>query len=254
MIDALIIEDEKPALDYLQTILTDNYPDIRIIGVAPSVTSGVDWFNNNKMPDLVFMDIQLSDGLSFEIFDSVKINCPIIFTTAYEEYAIKAFKVNGVDYLLKPIKLKELDFAVHQYKKMKSSYLEEDRYFKLDSIAKMLSGNFKKRFVVHIGARIKFIQSEDIVAFYSLEKATYIHTVEGSSYPIDYSLDQLEELLDPTKFFRINRKYIVSINQIKDVLVYSQRKLKVNLFKLESDDLTVSRNRISDFKKWLEAE
>jgi len=256
MIKALIIEDEKPAIDHLMGLITGSKFQITISDTLNSVSSAIEWFSNHEMPDLVFLDVQLADGISFEIFSYVKITCPIIFTTAYQEYAIKAFKVNTVDYLLKPILKEDFEMSIEQYFE-KTNLLgnKSNQYtfdFKMDSILNTLTKQYKSRFVINIGSRIQSIEVLSISCFRSLEGDTYLIDFQGKSYDIDYSLDQLESLLDPQFFFRVNRQYIINIKAIKDIISYSINKLKINLLNLNNDDLTVSRYRIKEFKAWLE--
>jgi len=256
MIKTLIIEDEKHAVDHLKELITRSKFNFTIIGTLNSVGSAIEWFINNDIPDLVFLDIQLSDGISFELFSHVKINCPIIFTTAYQEYAIKAFKVNTIDYLLKPILKEDFDLAIKQYftktKLFEKSAKDQEFDFKIDNLMNALTKQFKSRFVVNIGLHIKSIEVAEISCFKSIEGDTFLIDNQGKSYDINYSLDQLENLLDPQNFFRINRKFIININAIIDIITYSITKLKVNLKNIKDDELTVSRNRIKEFRAWLE--
>lgn len=255
MIKALIIEDEQLAVDYLKTTIKQVKPDIEIIGNIDSVESAVAWFNSNPLPDLLFLDIQLSDGLSFEIFNYVDVKCPIIFTTAYEEYAIKAFKVNSLDYLLKPIKPQDLKNAIDKYlnlTKTDNDWLINDLQLKVDQMSRMLTKQYKTRFIVNVGLHIKTTETQKINCFYSLAKGTYLQDENGKSYDINYSLDQLEPLLDPQQFFRISRQYIVNINSIKDIIAYSGRRYKLKLNNSNDDDILVSRAKVNKFKVWLD--
>ena len=253
MIKALIIEDEKLAAEHLQNQINRNHPDIKIIDITGSISNSVNWLNNNSMPDLIFLDIQLSDGLSFEIFNRVNITCPIIFTTSYEEYALKAFKVNSIDYLLKPVNEQDLSFAINQF--MSQSIKEKPDpvlKYKVEKMMNMLINQFKTRFIVNAGVHIRSIEVEKINCFYSFGKATYLLEDKGKSYDINYSLERLEELVDLRLFFRVNRKYLININSISDIISYSKRKLKIIVDNVKDDDILVSRSRISDFKNWLE--
>jgi DNA-binding LytR/AlgR family response regulator len=256
MIKALIIEDEKLAVDHLIKLISGSKFQFTIAGTLNTVSSAIDWFGKNEMPDLVFLDVQLADGISFEIFSYIKITCPIIFTTAFQEYAIKAFKVNTVDYLLKPILNEDFELAIEQYFEKTNLLGNTNKQysfdFKMDSILNTLTKQYKSRFVINIGLRIQSIEVQTISYFKSLEGDTYLIDFQGKSYDIDYSLDQLESLLDPQFFFRINRQYIINIKAIKDITSYSINKLKINLLNLNNDDLTVSRHRIKEFKSWLE--
>lgn len=255
MIRVLIIEDEIPAAEYLQKIITSSDFDIQIEGILNSVKAATRWFNNSIHPDLVFMDIQLSDGLSFDIFNYTKINCPVIFTTAYEEYAIQAFKVNSIDYLLKPVSIEALSYAVRKFlsqANQKTPFPQEQLNFQVDQVMNLLTKKFKTRFVVNAGMHIKSIDVESISCFYSLEKTTYLQDFSGKSYDLSYSLEQLEELIDPEIFFRINRKYLVNRNAIVDIISFSPNKLKIKMKQLTDDDIFISRGRLKDFRAWLE--
>lgn len=253
IIKALIIEDEKPAASHLVKLLHESGYDIKVLQIVDSVSQTVEWFKNNPSPDIMFLDIQLADGLSFDIFNQLDIECPVIFTTAYEEYAIKAFKVNSIDYLLKPIGIEELNFALGKFikktpKEAPAKLLSE----KVDQLMHMLTHTYKSRFIVNAGPRIHSIDTMNINYFYSLGKSTFLYGNTGKSYDIRYSLDQLETLLNPKQFFRISRKYIVNIEAIQDIIAYSNTRLKLILKRSAGDDIIVSRSRIREFKEWLE--
>ncbi len=255
MIRALIIEDEQLAVDYLKTMIKQVSNDIEIIGNLDSVESAVAWLSKNPLPELIFLDIQLSDGLSFEIFDHVEVKTPIIFTTAYEEYAIKAFKVNSLDYLLKPVRADELAKAIDKFKNL--SNVENDRLIralkgKVDLMSRLLTNQYKSRFIVNAGLHIRTIETLNVSCFYSLAKGTFLQDENGKSYDIDYSLEQLETLLDPGPFFRISRQYIVNINAIKDIIAYSGRRFKLKIANSTNDDILVSRAKVNEFKEWLD--
>jgi DNA-binding LytR/AlgR family response regulator len=250
----LIIEDEKPAAEWLRQLILKFNSDISILAVCDSVSAAVDWFQKNPAPDLVFMDIQLADGLSFEIFERTKVDCPVIFTTAYEEYAIKAFKVNSVDYLLKPISYDEL---VNAFRKFENRFKSETSapavtVELLSKVREMLRKQYKTRFVIKVGEHLKSIPVEDILFFYSLEKATFLCTKDFKSYLVDYSLDHISEMVDEHRFFRINRKYILSNNSISDIVFYSNSRLKIKLKKPDEDGIIVSRDKVAAFKEWLD--
>lgn len=253
MIKTLIIEDEKAAEDQLRRIIGQHFPAIEVIGCIDSIENSIEWFTKNKEPDLILMDIQLADGLSFEIFNHVDFKCPVIFTTAYEEYTLKAFKVNSIDYILKPVNKESLGFAVEKYKKFFQNH-DTGNEFKsnIEAAMKMLVSEHKKRFVVTAGKHIKSIETKDIICFYSLEKATFLMDIEERSYDINYFLGQLEEILNPSKFFRINRKYIINIDYILDMVYYSKRKIRIRMKGLDDEEIFVSRNRVKDFRYWLE--
>jgi DNA-binding LytR/AlgR family response regulator len=250
--NVLIIEDEKPAARRLSRMLAEL--DIEVQQMLYSVEESLKWLQNNTHPDLIFLDIQLSDGLSFEIFEEIDVKSAIIFTTAYDEYALKAFKLNSIDYLLKPIDDDELTAAVQQFKKQQPK--ETDVQVNLDDIRKLLVNpvdrKFKKRLSIKVGQHIKIIHIDEIECFYSENKSTYIHTTENRNYLLDHSLENWQEQLDPEQFFRVNRTYIVHINAIKDIIAYSNSRLKLMLHSYNEQEIIVSRERVKDFKNWID--
>jgi DNA-binding LytR/AlgR family response regulator len=248
--NCFIVEDEIVATEKLVGLIKKYDQSANITGIVQSVKNAVKWLNSNQAPDLIFMDIQLADGLSFEIFEQTIVKTPVIFTTAYDEYALKAFKLNSIDYLLKPIDPGELKNAIDKFKENNSPKEIPAQVF--DSIMYSLTKKYKNKFVMIVGEHIKVFTTEDIQCFYSMEKYTFLQNNSGRDYAINYSLDQLEDLLDPAQFFRINRKFIVSFSAISDIISYSNSRLKVKLKSNESDDLLVSREKVQDFKKWLE--
>lgn len=241
----LIIEDEKPAARLLQRKLEKL--DVTVETMLHSVEESVQWFENNPHPDLIFLDIQLSDGLSFEIFEKIDIKSAIIFTTAYDEYALKAFKLNSIDYLLKPIDEDDLETAVSKFKSRLPKAATESSNLQLDfeQIRQMLSNPFektyKKRFTVKIGQYLKVITTEEIECFFSENKGTYIHTYDNRDYLIDSTLEILEQELDKKDFFRVSRKFIVPLKAIKEIQVYTNSRLKVILPSYKDDEVIVSR-------------
>jgi two-component system, LytTR family, response regulator LytT len=249
--NCLIIEDEKVAAERLFGLIRNYDQSIDIKGIIQSVVKSIEWLNNHQVPDLIFMDIQLADGLSFEIFEQTIVKTPVIFTTAYDEYALKAFKVNCIDYLLKPIDQVELNNAINKFKE--NNTLKEIPTQVFDSILHSLTKKYKNKFVLKVGEHIKVFTIEDVQCFYSMEKCTFLQNISGRDYAISYSLDQLEDLLDPAIFFRINRNYIVSFSAISDIISYSNSRLLVKLNSNESKDSIVSREKVQDFKKWLES-
>ncbi len=248
----IIIEDEKPAARLLQRKLEKL--NIRVDVMLHSVEESIAWFSNNAHPDLIFLDIQLSDGLSFEIFEKIDIKSAIIFTTAYDEYALKAFKLNSIDYLLKPIDEDELEVAVTKFK---TNFSKPETNLQLDfeQIKKMFQNpfdkNFKTRFTVKIGQQLKVILIEEIECFFSENKGTYIHTLDNRNYLIDSTLEVLEQDLDPKNFFRISRKFIVPLKSIKEILLYSNSRLKIILPTYKEEEVVVSREKVQEFKTWI---
>lgn len=247
----LIIEDEHLAADKLKRLLLEIDSEIQILAMLESVVDSANWLSNNPAPDLIFMDIQLDDGISFEIFDTVKVKTPIIFTTAYNEYAIKAFKVNSVDYLLKPITKNNLKLAIEKFKQFHHDDFKQIK--KIDQLYEQLVRSYKTRFFVKIGTHFHSISTNDIACFFIRERGTFIKTLVGKNLNIDHSLDQVQKMLDPAHFFRINRNYIINIDSISDILSYSSNRLKITLRNFEHiEDLVVSREKTSDFKNWLD--
>ena len=246
----IIIEDEKPAARRLQRMLSRL--DIEAETMLHSVKESVDWFNSNPHPDLIFLDIQLSDGISFEIFEHVEVESAIIFTTAYDEYALKAFKLNSIDYLLKPIDEEELVTAIDKFKYNRKANSDNINMHELRSLLNISSGKkYKMRFTAQVGQHLKLVEVSDIACFFSENKATFIHSFSGRNYPIDLSLENLEPELDPKKFYRVNRKCIVNINAIKDIISYTNSRLEIKLNHFAEFQIIVSRERVKDFKEWL---
>jgi len=250
--NVIIIEDEKPSARRLQRML-DKY-NVNVKEMLHSVEESTAWFKNNEHPDLIFLDIQLSDGLSFEIFDLVEIKSSIIFTTAFDEYALQAFKLNSIDYLLKPIDEEELESAVRKYQEMNSK--PKNIQIDFDDIKQLLTNplerEYKKRFTTKIGQHLKMINIDEIECFYSENKGTYAHTVDGRDYLLDTTLEKLELELSPKIFFRISRKYYVNINSIKDIISYTNSRLELKLNNYHEQEVIVARERVKDFKLWLE--
>lgn len=244
---AVIVEDEKPAARRLQRMLNKEGLEVEIM--LHSVTEGVEWFSKNEAPDLIFLDIQLSDGLSFEIFEQVEVKSAVIFTTAYDEYALKAFKLNSIDYLLKPIDEEELHVAIQKFKKLKKNSVD----FDVQHIKELLTGKtYKTRYTVNVGQHLKIMETDEISCFYTENKATYLQNAEGRNYVMDTTLDTLEKELNTDHFFRINRQAIIQLKAIEDIIAYSNSRLKINLKNFKTFELIVARKRVKDFKNWLE--
>lgn len=246
----LIIEDEQPAVQKLIRLLREVDPSVEIIAVLRSVEEATNWFLSNPDPELIFMDIQLEDGLCFEIFEQCRINVPVIFTTAYDEYALKAFKVNSVDYLLKPVRPEELKEAMDKFKRIHHPAKEKAD---LETIIRQLQPQIKERFLVQVGEQYRSIPASSISCFFILERNTFILTDQGKSYPIEYSLDKVEQIVNPKLFFRVNRHFIVNFHAIREIIKYSSHRLKImlNSDKEPETEIIVSRERVSEFKEWL---
>ncbi len=248
--NVLIIEDENLAADKLEQMLKEVNPSIHVLAKIGSIKESVKWLFQHTA-DVIFLDIQLSDGISFSIFEQVTINTPIIFTTAYDQYAIKAFQVNSISYLLKPIRKTDLADSIKKYQTLKSAFSID-----FDMLLANIQGrepDFKKRFLIQIGEKIRKIEVSEIAYFYILDKGVYLRTYQGNNYPVEFTLDKLETILNPHVFFRINRKYIVNMESIANMIAYSRSRVKLELKpKVEdADDTIVSIDRSADFKKWL---
>lgn len=245
----IILEDETRAANHLERLLAKVAPNMTVVARLESVRDGLKYLQNYPEPDLIFSDIQLADGLSFEIYKQVSVRCPIIFTTAYDHYAIEAFKTNGIDYLLKPIEEERLRQSIEKVRHFSPGLVLE----KLLAMNNPTSEKaYKTRFMVKVGDKIKSVQADDILAFYSQEKATFIRTTDAHTYCIDYALDQLEPMLDPEKFFRINRKYIVSIDACTNILAWTNSRLRLKIDGIDDPDIIVARERVVEFKNWLD--
>lgn len=246
----IIIEDEKPAARLLQRKVEKL--GLQVSQMLHSVEEALEWFSSHKHPDLIFLDIQLSDGLSFEIFEKIDIKSAIIFTTAYDEYALRAFKLNSIDYLLKPIDEDDLAIAIEKFKSRQASNIVN---LDFEAIKNMLvnpiSKVYKNRFSVKIGNQIKVITIDEIECFYSENKGSYLHTFDNRDYVLDYSLEQIEVELNPSEFYRVNRKFIVALKAIKEIQMHSNSRLKIMLASYKQEEIIVARERVSDFKSWI---
>ncbi|MCF0073552.1 LytTR family DNA-binding domain-containing protein [Dyadobacter sp. CY261] len=245
----LIIEDEGPAARRLTQLLNETMPGSQIHGNLDTITSAIQWLQTHSEPDLIFLDIQLADGISFEIFEKIKVNSPIIFCTAYDQYAIRAFKLNSIDYLLKPIDPEELEQALHKFRSGR-----KEPVVSLEQIRNLILPMprvFKNRFLVKIGERIQTIDVQDIGFFFSEDKVTFLKTAAGKKFIVDYTLDEVEDMVSPETFFRLNRKYISAISAVKEVFTYSNSRLKVHLSNCADNDILISRERMGAFKNWL---
>jgi len=249
----LIIEDEPQAAELLASLIVKLQPEIHIEAQLDSVKASVEWISKNPSVNLIFMDIQLADGLSFEIFDKTEVRAPVIFTTAYNEYALKAFKVNSIDYILKPIDKEELSAAFKKYQTLTQQPTTPNKM--LESIGyaiQMLTKKYKERFVIKVGEHLKSLEVKEILFFFSLEKTTFAQTRDGRKHILDFTLDQLEGLLDPTQYFKINRKYIVSMACIQDMISHTNSRIKLVLKTSDDVDVIIARERVQEFKQWLD--
>lgn len=245
----LIIEDELPSARLLQRKLDGL--GYAVSAVLQTVEESIEWFMSNAEPDLLFMDIQLADGISFEILEQIKPNSAIIFTTAYDEYMLRAFKQNSVDYLLKPIEDEELKNAIEKFLQFRRPSPQFD-LASLEELFRNTSLTYKERFTIKIGQSLKIVTTQQIECIYSENKGTYLYTKENGNYLLDQTLDALTPQLSPKDFFRVNRSTIVQFNAIKTIAIHSNARLKIYLNHYESDELIVSREKVTAFKKWLD--
>jgi two-component system, LytTR family, response regulator len=248
----LIVEDEKLSAQKLQGMLQKIIPHAKILQITDSVASTLDYLNNCQPIDLGFFDIQLSDGISFEIFENTRVAFPVIFTTAFNEYAIRAFKVNSIDYLLKPVNGAELRAAIEKFN---NGYAPAPSALSSEAVAKalsMLTNSYKNRFVVKVGEHIRLVPVEEIALFFSSEKYTFVRTFDDRDYDIDFTLEQVMDTVNPNQFFRVSRRHIIALSAIKDIIAYSGSRFKVKLNVSTEEDVLVSRDRTSEFKVWLD--
>ena len=245
----LLVEDEELALEHLERQLLELEPEIEIMGRFDTVSQTVQFLQSNEV-DLLFLDIHLADALSFTIFDQVEVKTPVIFTTAYDQYTLKAFKVNSIDYLLKPIDKEELKSAIEQYKS-----IVEPRQINWQDLQKMMSAqsqqNYQKRFLVNRRDKILTVKIEDVAYFEGEDRYTYLMRKDGKKFIIDYKLNELEDLLDPDQFFRLNRSFIAHLDAIEKIVVVSNSRVKVHLNPPNSRDIVVSTQNTRNFKLWL---
>jgi two-component system response regulator LytT len=251
MTGTLIIEDEEPAALRLKNLLASLDHNIEILAILDTVQSAIKWLENHPQPDLIMLDIQLGDGLSFEIFRKVKVNSYIIFTTAYDEYAIKAFELNSIDYLLKPVDKSKLSLSLAKYRELQSITQSVDIGKLLETIGSK-NDNFKKRFVVSIANKIKVVETSEIAFFYSKEKNTFLFTMDSRFYPLEFSLDSLEQLLNPEQFFRISRQHLVSLKCISKIDILSKSRIRIETNPPAGEEMLVSSARTADFRIWLD--
>lgn len=249
----LIVEDEELAVKKLRKTLLATDDSIEVTGVTDSIKTTVEWLQSNPQPDLILMDIELADGQSFEVFNLTEVKSPVIFTTSYDEYALKAFKVNSVDYLLKPIQQEELQAALNKFRKLTSSQKSD---LSLDSLVRELQQKlqpkeFRKRFLVKQGQKLVSVEVEDIAYFYSDGRLNFFKTTDNRKFVVDYTMDELEDMLDPEQYFRISRSFYVSVNSIDKIEDYFGNRLILQLKPMVDKEALVSREKVTDFKKWM---
>ncbi len=251
----LIIEDEAPAFRRLQKILEEVIPDVQIVDVIDSVEEAVKWMRNHQLPDLLFMDIQLSDGISFEIFDQVTIDKPVIFTTAFDEYMLKAFKVNSIDYLLKPIKKEDLERSFRKYESLKTQFGHVGPLIDMGSLLHQIRAEdkqYKSRFLVKQGEKLISIETSHIAFFYTANGVVHLLTNQNRNYLMDQTLEEINLQLDPKMFYRANRQFIVQFAAIAHVERYYKGKLLVETTPSAPESVIVSAEKAAEFKKWLD--
>jgi DNA-binding LytR/AlgR family response regulator len=249
----LIVEDEDLAVKKITKTLHEVNASAEIVGVTDSIDSTASWLQNNVTPDLILMDIELSDGQSFEIFSRIQVKSPVIFTTSYDEYALKAFKVNSIDYLLKPIQKEDLRAALNKYEQMKQAYTPA---LNMDTLVKELQQKlqpkeFRKRFLVKHGQKLVSIDIEEIAYFFSDGRLNFFKTYDNRKFVVDYTMDELEDMLDPERYFRISRSFYVSVNSIDQIHDYFGNRLILGLKPDLDKEAIVSREKVTDFKKWM---
>jgi DNA-binding LytR/AlgR family response regulator len=249
----LIVEDEPQAASRLEKLVREIVPAALILDTLDTVKRAVKWLSNNPPPDVILMDIQLADGISFQIFEQIRVSTPVIFTTAYDEYAVRAFKVNSVDYILKPVDKDELAAAFEKLTTKMPSSITPELLEQLGFALKGLNKKFKSRFVIKVGEHLRTIEVDTILFFYSQEKTTFCVCTDNRSSILDYTLDELTNMVDPQKYFRINRKYLVSSASIKDIISYMNSRLKLVLKNSTDTDIIVAREKVQEFKMWLDA-
>lgn len=249
--DVVIVEDERLSADKLIRMLHKADPSINLLASIDSVKNGLQWFRENSPPDLLFLDIQLNDGTGFDLLKEIQHSPPVIFTTAYDQYAIRAFKFNSVDYLLKPLNQDELEQALEKYNQADHDNTPRNHtnFGKIDSI---INGEFKKRFLIKVGEQYQSVDVAEIAYFMYDDGLTYVHTKDKRKLPIDHSLENLENMLHPLEFFRINRKLLVSLGAINQIHTYFNSRLLLKLIPETVDDVVVSRDRVGDFKRWMD--
>lgn len=248
----LIVEDEPMAAARLAQLVTELEPAASVVARLDSIKQTVSWLNNHASPDLILLDIQLADGISFQIFNEVTVSCPVVFTTAYNEYALKAFKVNGIDYILKPIDKEELKAAFEKFKRLTTQAGQANLTESIANALELLTKKHKTRFIIKIGEHLRSIEIADILFLFSQDKTTFAQTTDGRKHVLDYTMEQVEDVLDPNKFFRISRKYIVTASSIHDMINYTNSRLRLILKTSDDKEIIVARERVQEFKSWLD--
>lgn len=248
----LVVEDEPLAAEKIIGYINELIPEAAAEGPITNIEEGIHWFENHDEPDVIISDIMLADGLCFEIYKSIHIKCPVIFTTAYDEYAIRAFEVNSVDYLLKPISKDKLEASLKKITALPGKTQEDIDFNKLAELLRQTSKTYKSRFLVKIGQKIKAVPTNKIAYFFTQDKLSFIVSHQGEKFPVDYSLEEIDAMVDPDYFFRINRKYVVHIEAVKEIHPYFKGRLKLNLKPDVDEDIVISSEKTPSFKAWLD--
>jgi DNA-binding LytR/AlgR family response regulator len=249
----LIIEDEPQAAARIEKLIKEIIPEGEVVEKLDTVKRSVEWLKKNPPPDLILLDVQLADGISFDIFQHCRVNSPVIFTTAYDQYAMRAFKLNSIDYILKPIDKAELAAAVQKFRDLSGSRQgNEEMMNNIHTAFQMLMKKYKTRFVIKVGEHIRTIEVDDVRYFFSQDKTSFCATKENRNFVLDFTMDQLEGLLDPRQFFRINRKYIVRAGCIQDIITHTNSRLKILLKGSDDNEIIVARERVQEFREWLD--
>lgn len=246
----VIIEDEKPAAEKLKKALIEYNSSIEVVAMPGSLKESVEWVKQNEAPELMFMDIELSDGISFRLFEQCKIDCPVIFTTAYDDYWQEAFEHNSIDYLLKPIKQNKLEAALNKYGKLKQ-YFASNYQGLVEWQQNIANSKYKKRFLVKRGVDYVSLKTEDIAYFYAAHKLVCMVDAKSNKFILDRSLSDIEKEIDPSQFYRVNRKYLVNLNAIKRIKAHSKSKLLLEVAPLVSDEIIISQENVTAFKEWM---
>jgi two-component system response regulator LytT len=253
----LIVEDEELAVKKIQKTLSGVDPNANVVGITDSITATVDWLNKNPSPDLILMDIELSDGQSFEIFTRVEVKSAVVFTTSYDEYALKAFKVNSIDYLLKPIQKEDLESALQKYRQMKNMYASgRTPDLNVDNLVKELRQKlqpkeYRKRFLVKHAQKLVSIEVEEIAYFFSDGRLNFFKTYDNKKFVVDYTMDELEDMLDPERYFRISRAFYIAVDSVDQIHDYFGNRLLLHLKPAVDKEALVSREKVAEFKKWM---
>lgn len=246
----IIVEDERLTAQRLEQLLNEHHTDVEVVAILPSLESSRKWFSENEPPDLIFLDIQLNDGTGFDLLQSFETQLPVIFTTAFDSYAVKAFKFYSIDYLLKPIDKVELSEALNKFRGLKQMELSAQNNYQ--QVERTLNRDFKRRFLIKLGDQFQPVQTTDIAYFVYSNGLTMVFCKDGKKLPIDHSLDHLEDMLNPMDFFRINRKLLISMSSVIQINTYFNSRLLLKLSPDSSIDVVVSRDRVSDFKRWMD--